>query len=77
MKKGLLITLVILAVVLIGGCGAYKSFQNGLNASHESLRTLYAKRALQDHHKVLQGSLFNSHTCTTRVLKLLEPYKVS
>lgn len=42
MKKGLLITLVILAVVLIGGCGAYKSFQNGLNGSYQEVKAKWA-----------------------------------
>lgn len=42
MKKGLLITIVILAVVLIGGCSAYKSFQNGLNTSYQDVKTKWA-----------------------------------
>ncbi len=42
MKKGLLITLVVLAVVLIGGCSAYKSFQNGLNASYQDVKAKWA-----------------------------------
>jgi len=43
MKKGLLITVVILAIVLIGGCGAYKSFQNGLNASFNNVEGQWAQ----------------------------------
>ncbi len=42
MKKGLIITLVVLAVILIGGCGAYKSFQNGLNASKQEVNAKWA-----------------------------------
>lgn len=42
MKKGLIITLVVLAVILIGGCGAYKSFQNGLNASNQEVKARWA-----------------------------------
>ncbi|MFT4063037.1 MAG: LemA family protein [Edaphocola sp.] len=42
MKKGLLVTLVVLAVVLIGGCSAYKSFQNGLNASKQEVAAKWA-----------------------------------
>jgi LemA protein len=43
MKKGLLVTVVILAVVLIGGCSAYKSFQNGLNASKNNVEAKWAQ----------------------------------
>lgn len=42
MKKGLLITLVVLAVILIGGCSAYKSFQNGLNSSNQEVKAKWA-----------------------------------
>ncbi len=42
MKKGLLITLVVLAIVLIGGCGAYKSLQNGLNASSQEVKARWS-----------------------------------
>lgn len=42
MKKGLLITLVVLAVVLIGGCSAYKSFQNNLNSSYQEVKARWA-----------------------------------
>lgn len=42
MKKGLLITLVIIAVVLIGGCGAYKSLQNGINGSYQDVKAKWA-----------------------------------
>jgi len=42
MKKGLLVTLVILAVVLIGGCSAYKSLQNGLNSSSQEVKAKWA-----------------------------------
>jgi LemA protein len=42
MKKGLLITLVVIAVVLIGGCGAYKSWQNGLNGSYQDVKAKWA-----------------------------------
>lgn len=42
MKKGLLVTIVVLAIVLIGGCSAYKSFQNGLNASKNNVEAKWA-----------------------------------
>ena len=42
MKKGLLITIVVLAIVLIGGCSTYKSFQNGLNASKNNVEAKWA-----------------------------------
>lgn len=42
MKKGLIITLVIVAVVIFGGCGAYKSFQNGLNTSYQDVKAKWA-----------------------------------
>lgn len=43
MKKGLLITVVILAIVLIGGCSAYKSLQNGLNTSKNNVESKWAQ----------------------------------
>jgi len=43
MKKGLLITIVVLAIVLIGGCSAYKSWQNGLNASRNNVEKEWAQ----------------------------------
>lgn len=42
MKKGLLITIAVIAVIVIGGCGAYKSFQNGLNASYQDVKAKWA-----------------------------------
>jgi LemA protein len=42
MKKGLIITLVILIIIVVGGCGAYKSFQNGLNASNQEVKARWA-----------------------------------
>ena len=43
MKKGLLITVVILAVVLIGGCNWYKGLQNGLNKSKNNVDKEWAQ----------------------------------
>lgn len=43
MKKGLLIFLAILAVVLIGGCSMYKNLQNSLNASDNDVRAKWAE----------------------------------
>lgn len=43
MKKGLIVTLVILAVILIGGCGFYKSIQNSLNSSEKDVRAKWAE----------------------------------
>lgn len=42
MKKGLLIVLAILAIVLIGGCGAYKNWQNDLNGSRQEVKKAWA-----------------------------------
>ncbi|KAA5536202.1 LemA family protein [Taibaiella lutea] len=42
MKKGLLVTLAILAIVLIGGCSIYKSYQNGLNKSWNEVEAKWA-----------------------------------
>lgn len=42
MKKGLLVTLVVLAVVLIGGCSAYKSMQNGMNKASNEVEAKWA-----------------------------------
>ena len=43
MNKGLLVTIVVLAIVLIGGCSAYKSLQNGLNASKNNVDKEWAQ----------------------------------
>lgn len=43
MKKGLIITLVILAVVVIGGCNMYKSFQNGINSKYHDVKAKWAE----------------------------------
>jgi LemA protein len=42
MKKGLLVTIIILAIVLIGGCSAYKSFQGGLVRSDENVKAKWS-----------------------------------
>ncbi|HEY0299640.1 MAG TPA: LemA family protein [Arachidicoccus sp.] len=41
MKKGLII-IIVLAIVLIGGCNMYKSLQNGLNASKNNVEAKWA-----------------------------------
>jgi LemA protein len=41
MKKGLIIVIVLIAIVLIGGC-TYKNFQNGLNASKNNVEAKWA-----------------------------------
>lgn len=43
MKKGLLVFLVILGVILIGGCNLYKSFQNNLNTQHNDVKAKWAE----------------------------------
>lgn len=43
MKKGLLITLAILAVILIGGCSWYKSVQNGMNQLDNDVKAKWAE----------------------------------
>lgn len=43
MKKGLLIFLAILAVLLIGGCSMYKNLQNSLNTSDNDVRAKWAE----------------------------------
>jgi LemA protein len=43
MKKGLLVTLVILIIVLVGGCSYYKSLQNGLNISKNNVDKEWAQ----------------------------------
>jgi LemA protein len=42
MKKGLIVTLVVIAVVVFGGCSMYKSWQNGLNASKQEVNAKWA-----------------------------------
>jgi len=42
MKKGLLVTLAILIIVLVGGCSYYKSLQNGMNASQKNVNKAWA-----------------------------------
>lgn len=43
MKKGLLVFIVILLVLLVGGCSMYKSIQNGLNASEQDVKAKWAE----------------------------------
>lgn len=43
MKRGLLIFLAIVAVVLIGGCNMYKSTQNRLNAGDKDVKAKWAE----------------------------------
>lgn len=43
MKKGLLVFLVILVVLLVGGCSMYKNIQNGLNASQKDVKAKWAQ----------------------------------
>lgn len=43
MKKGLLIFLAIVAVLLIGGCNMYKSTQNRLNAGDKDVKAKWAE----------------------------------
>lgn len=43
MKKGLLVTLVILIIVLVGGCSYYKSLQNALNISKNNVDKEWAQ----------------------------------
>lgn len=42
MKKGLLVTLAVLAVIFIGGCSIYKSSQNSLNTSWNDVEAKWA-----------------------------------
>lgn len=43
MKKGLVVFLVILGVVLIGGCNLYKKFQNNLNEKYNIVKRDWAE----------------------------------
>lgn len=43
MKKGLIVFLVILGVLLFGGCNLYKSFQNNLNTQHNDVKAKWAE----------------------------------
>lgn len=43
MKKGLIIFLAIIAIVLIGGCNMYKSTQNRLNAGEKEVKAKWAE----------------------------------
>jgi LemA protein len=43
MKKGLLIFLAVIAVILIGGCNLYKSTQNNLNAKDKDVKAKWAE----------------------------------
>ena len=43
MKKGLLIFLAVVAVILIGGCNLYKSTQNNLNSQDKEVKAKWAE----------------------------------
>lgn len=43
MKKGLLIFLAVIAVILIGGCNLYKSTQNNLNGKDKDVKAKWAE----------------------------------
>ncbi len=43
MKKGLIVFLVILLVLLFGGCSFYKGLQNGLNTSDKDVKAKWAE----------------------------------
>lgn len=42
MKKGLLVTLAVIAVIVVGGCTMYKNLQNGLNGSYQEVKAKWA-----------------------------------